>query len=156
MPWRYSRFTFVDNTISNSPKVPRTKLLESDGLFCFSSICKCDSFKNPFATITSLFELCFKFRRFIRIFRERWAIACASTHSHLEMSRWAKNCLSRLFFFFYKPNGKKENINSWRINFETTFVKFSLHFMSHKLLVINKLFLKREKDVTRFHWILKK
>ena len=35
------------------------------GLFCFISICKFFSFKNPFARITSLSELCFRFRRFI-------------------------------------------------------------------------------------------
>ena len=36
----------------------------SDGLFCFSSICKFGSFKNPFPMITSLPELYFRFRRF--------------------------------------------------------------------------------------------
>ena len=34
----------------------------SDGLFCFKSICKFDRFKNPFATITGLSELYFRFR----------------------------------------------------------------------------------------------
>ena len=52
-----NRFTFVENTVSNLPKVPRTKFLRSDGLFCFSSTCKPSSFKNPFAIITSLSEL---------------------------------------------------------------------------------------------------
>ena len=47
------------------PKVPRTKFLENDRLFCFSSICKFGSFKNPFATITSLLELYFRLRRSI-------------------------------------------------------------------------------------------
>ena len=55
----------VENTISNSPKILRAKFLGSDGLFCFSGICKFGSFKNPFATITSLSELYFRFRRFI-------------------------------------------------------------------------------------------
>ena len=59
------RLTFVENTIGNSPKVPRAKFLGSDGLFCFISICKFGSFKNPFAAITSLLELYFRFRRFI-------------------------------------------------------------------------------------------
>ena len=45
-------FTFVKNTISNSLKVLKAKFLGSDGLFCF--ICKFGSFKNLFATITSL------------------------------------------------------------------------------------------------------
>ena len=54
---RYSRFTFVQNTISNLPEVPRAKFLGSNGLFCFSSICKFDSFKKSFTMIF--------FRRFI-------------------------------------------------------------------------------------------
>ena len=57
--------------ISNSPKVLRARFLGSDGLFCFSSICKFDSFKNPFATITSLSELYFRFRRFILLVRTK-------------------------------------------------------------------------------------
>ena len=60
---RYNRFTFVENTISNSPKVPRAKFLESDALFCFSSICKFGIFKNPSVMITSLSELYFRFRK---------------------------------------------------------------------------------------------
>ena len=35
----------------------RTKFLGSNWLFCFISICKFGSFKNPFATITSLSKL---------------------------------------------------------------------------------------------------
>ena len=57
--------TLGDNTISNSLKVSRVKFLGSDGLFCFISISKFDSLKNPFATITSLSELLFRFRRFL-------------------------------------------------------------------------------------------
>ena len=51
--------TFSENTIGNSTKVPRAKSLGSDGLFCFNRICKFESFKNLFATITSLSELYF-------------------------------------------------------------------------------------------------
>ena len=47
----------IEITTGNSPKVPRAKFQGSDGLFCFISICKFGSFKNPFATITSLSEL---------------------------------------------------------------------------------------------------
>ena len=54
----------VENT-RNSPKVSRAKFLGSDGIFCFSGICKFGSFKSPFATITSLSELYSRFRRFI-------------------------------------------------------------------------------------------
>ena len=34
------------------------------------------------------------------------------------------------------------------MTYESAFAKFSLHFMSHKLLVINKLFLKRKRRNT--------
>ena len=50
---RIEEVTFVGKTISNSQKVLRAKFLGSDGLFCFSSICKFGSFKNPFATIAA-------------------------------------------------------------------------------------------------------
>ena len=43
----------------------RAKFLGSDGLFCFIRICKFGSFENPFAVITSLSELYFRFRWFI-------------------------------------------------------------------------------------------
>ena len=61
---RYSRFTFVENTFSNLPEVTRAKFLGSNGLFCVISICKFGSFKNPFATITSLSELYLRIIRF--------------------------------------------------------------------------------------------
>ena len=41
-----SRFTFVENTFSDSPKVPRAQFLGNDGLLCFINICKFGSFKN--------------------------------------------------------------------------------------------------------------
>ena len=72
---RYSRFTFVENTISKSPKVPRAKFLGSDGLFCSSSVCKFGSFKNPFATIASLSEFYFRFRRFILLVQTKKVIS---------------------------------------------------------------------------------
>ena len=61
----YSRFTFAENAIANLQKVPRAKHLGSDRLFCFISACKFGSFKNPFAMITSLPKLYFRFRKFI-------------------------------------------------------------------------------------------
>ena len=72
---RYSRFTFVENSISNSPKVPRAKFLGSDTLFRFTRICKFGSFENPFATITSLSELYFRFRRFILLVQTKKVIS---------------------------------------------------------------------------------
>ena len=56
---------WTEKTISNSQKVPRANFLWSDGLFCFSSICKFYSIKNTFAMITSLSEIYFRFRRLI-------------------------------------------------------------------------------------------
>ena len=53
----------------------RAKFLGSNGLFCFISICKFDSFKNPFATITSLPELYFRFRRFILLIQIKKVIS---------------------------------------------------------------------------------
>ena len=57
-----NRFTFVENTIGNSPKVTRATFLRSNELFCFISICKFGSFKDPFATINSLSEIYFQSR----------------------------------------------------------------------------------------------
>ena len=74
---RYSRFAFVENTISNSPKVLRGKFSGSDGLFCCISICKFDSFTNSFATISSLSELYFRFRRFILLVQIKEVIICS-------------------------------------------------------------------------------
>ena len=43
-----SSFIFLPKTFSNLPKVPRATFLGSNGLFCFSSLCKFGSFKNSF------------------------------------------------------------------------------------------------------------
>ena len=43
--------------------------------FCFSSICKFGSFKNPFGMITSLSELYFRFRRFILLVQMKKVIS---------------------------------------------------------------------------------
>ena len=66
-------FPQEQNTIDNSRNVLRPKFLGTDGLFCFISICKFSSFKNPFTTITSLSELYFRFRRFILLV-QKWLV----------------------------------------------------------------------------------
>ena len=68
---RYSGFTFVENTISNSPNVPRAKFLGSNGVFCFSSIYKFGSFKNRFAMITGLSELYFRSKKDLSFWHKR-------------------------------------------------------------------------------------
>ena len=61
----YGRF-FIENTIRNSPKVPRAQFLEvMDSFVLVAYVSQFCSFKNPFAVITSLFELFFRFRGFI-------------------------------------------------------------------------------------------
>ena len=52
----------------------RVKILENNRLFYFISICKFGSFKNPFATITSLSELSFRLRRFILLVQSKKVI----------------------------------------------------------------------------------
>ena len=85
----YSRFTFVENTNNNSPKVLRAKCLGSDGLFCFSSIYKFGSFRNPFATITSKSELYFIFKRFFFVgTNEKSAMNYGSSTSSWKPWRW--------------------------------------------------------------------
>ena len=71
----YRRYAFVENTVSNSPKVPRAKFLASDGHFCFIDIWKFGSFKNPLATITGLSELYFRIRRFIFLVQTKKVIS---------------------------------------------------------------------------------
>ena len=86
---RYSRFTFVENTISNLRKVTRAKFLGSIGLFCFISICKFGSFKNPVAMITRLSELYFRIRRFILLMQTKKVISM-SCGSSRKPWRWVK------------------------------------------------------------------
>ena len=91
--WRsYSRFTFVENIIGNSPKVPRAKFLGSKGLFCFISIRKFGNLKNPFATITSLSELFVWFRRFILLIQTKKIVSMnhGSSTSSWKPWRWVR------------------------------------------------------------------
>ena len=57
----------------------RTLFPGSNGLSCFISKCKFDSFKNTFAMITSLSELNFRFRRFVLLLQMRKVISMAET-----------------------------------------------------------------------------
>ena len=73
-------------------KVPRAKFLESDGLFCVISICKFGSFRNPFAMVTSLSELYFRFRRFILLVQTKKVISMnyGSSTSSWKPWRWVR------------------------------------------------------------------
>ena len=78
-------FTFVENIISNSPKVPRARFLGSNGLLCCIRICK-------FATITSLSELYFRIRRFILSVQRKKVISMndGSSTSSWKPWRWVR------------------------------------------------------------------
>ena len=84
--------TFVENTISNWPKVTRAKFLGSNGPFCFISICKFGSFKNCFARITNLSELYFIIRRFILLVQMKKVISMhyGSSTSSWKPWRWVR------------------------------------------------------------------
>ena len=94
---RYTRFNFVENTIGNSQKVPRAKFLGSDGLFCFISICKFGSFKNPFATITSLSELYLRIRRFFSLVQTKKVISMNYGSSTRSWKPWRWMRLDLIF-----------------------------------------------------------
>ena len=81
------RFTSVSSTISNSPKVPRAKFLGRDGLICSINIYKFDNLKNPFATITSMSDLYFRFRRFILLVQKKKEFYNFLQHKQL---RWVR------------------------------------------------------------------
>ena len=53
---------------------------------CFSSICMFGSFKNPFATITSLSELYFWFRRFVLLVQTKYEVW--QQHKLLKTMKW--------------------------------------------------------------------
>ena len=77
---------------SNSWEVQGTKFLASDGLFCFIIICKFGSFKNPFATISSLHEHYFRFWRFNLLVQMKKVISmnCGSCTSSWQSWRWMR------------------------------------------------------------------
>ena len=56
---------FSANNLSLSDAEDNTFREPNFWFFCFVSICKFGSFKNPFARLTSLSELYFRYRRFI-------------------------------------------------------------------------------------------
>ena len=100
---KYSRFTLVENTIGNFPKVPRATFLESDKLFCFISICKFGSFKNPFAMIISQSELYLKIcsvspnkkRDFYKIWQQCKELKTMETRSEASPDNFNDGCIHR-------------------------------------------------------------
>ena len=68
------------------------KFLGSDGCFCFIRICKLRTFTNPFAMITSLAELYFRFRKFILLLLTKKVISMnyGSSLSSWKPWRWVR------------------------------------------------------------------
>ena len=88
---RNSRFTFVENTISNSPKIPRVKFLWSDGLFCFSSICKFGTLLEQLLAFLN-FNCNFRLRRFILLLQTKKVISMnyGSSANSWKPWRWVR------------------------------------------------------------------
>ena len=108
-PLRYSRFTFAEDTISNSPKVSRAKFLRSNGIFCFISIWKFGSFKNSFATITSLSELYFRIRRFILLVQTKKGDFCELWQQHKQLKTMEmRETWADIFYEGYVPQVQPE------------------------------------------------
>ena len=70
----------------------KSQVSGSDELFCFISICKFGSFKNPLATIASLSELYFRFRRFILLVKTKKVISMnyGSSRNSWKPCRWVR------------------------------------------------------------------
>ena len=66
----------------------RAKFLRSGKLFCFINICKFGSFKNVFATVTSLSELYVRFRRIILLVQTKKMISMNYGSSTSSWKRW--------------------------------------------------------------------
>ena len=77
--WSLNRGGIADlpllGILGNLPKFSRAKVMGSDGLFCFSSICKFGTFKSPFATTASLSELYDRFKRFVLLVQKKKVIS---------------------------------------------------------------------------------
>ena len=101
------------------PKVLRANFLESDVVFCFSSVIKFGSFKNPFATITSLSELYFRFRRLILLV-QTWKVVFinyGSSTSCWKPWRWARlddiSCILHLIYIYLDEIYIYRSIPTW-------------------------------------------
>ena len=89
------------NTNTNSPELTRAKFLGNNGLFCFSSICKFGSFKNPFATITSLSEPYHKIRWFFLLVETKKVISVNYGSSTSSWKPWRWMRLDLIFSMWY-------------------------------------------------------
>ena len=68
---------------------------------CFISICKFGSFKNPFATITSLFELYLRIRRFFSLVQTKKVISMNYGSSTSSWKPWRWMRLDLIFSMWY-------------------------------------------------------
>ena len=89
------------NTNSNSPELTRAKFLGNNGLFCFTTICKFGSIKNPFATITSLSEPDHKIRWFFWLVETKKVISVNYGSSTSSWKPWRWMRLDLIFSMWY-------------------------------------------------------
>ena len=71
-------------------KSPKAKFLGSGRFFCCVSVSKFGSFKNPFTIITSLSELCFRFRRFTLLVKTKKVISMKYGSCKSEWKPWVQ------------------------------------------------------------------
>ena len=81
--------------------------------FCFITICKFGSFKNPFVGITSLLEFYFRFRRFILLIQTKKVISMnyGSSTSSWKPWRWA---ISEVWPDTMRDRYINSNLNNWQ------------------------------------------
>ena len=70
-----NKFTFVENTISNSQSLAWAKLLESDRLFSFNKIRKFGSFQYPLAMTFSMPKFRFNHKTFATLVKMKEVIS---------------------------------------------------------------------------------
>ena len=104
--------------------------MRSDRLFCFSSICKFGSFKNPFTMITSLPELYFRFRRLILLVQTKkrflWIMAAAQA---------AENDGDKWHLTWYLQWGIHTSIPTWTHSQRNTDFKDTLPWNISQMII---------------------
>ena len=82
------RLVLEEKTSKDIPESSRAKFLGSNGLFCFISIWRFGRFKNSFAMITRLSELCLRIRRFIPLVQMKKVISMNYSSSTSSWKPW--------------------------------------------------------------------
>ena len=86
----FSRFTFFENTISNSPNILRARFLEKDGLFCFIVYASFTASRTFLQQLLACLN--FRIRRFILLLQTKKVISMnyGSSTSSWKPWRWVR------------------------------------------------------------------